>query len=981
MERALRSTLALLLAVLWTSLSFAQTEAPVSLHEAVDRLLVSSVPHLSSGPASDGIYLRRLSLDLRGVVPTGEELTEFRADTNPSKRAAWVDRFMVDPLHQERMADWLDKLLMQRRPAAQVDRNQWIKWLRDAVENRATLDKLATQVLTAKWWDNSERPSLRFFLERTGDPHMITRDLSRVFFGRDMQCNQCHNHPSVDEYLQIDYHGMLAFVSASGLVEGVTKDDKGAEVKAQMYIERPGADAPFESVFEKGVALRSGPRLPVGPELFENYLEPDARLQTEVPAGAFGNLPKPPMQSRRALLADQLTKQQPTLLARNMANRIWALAFGRGLVHPLDMHHADNPPSNPEALELITRWLLEKQFDHEGLLKELVLTNAYGRSADVSLQPWPIADGPIEQGLNELNELVATATALKDQLGAQRPTLEAADTAAKAELEKVNTAWRAAQTARNGVRAELDKAEAVFNDAKKKSDDAAAAANVAAKKHQDSQSRIALLDEAQAKIQQAIALAGGAADAELNAAIATAKARADAGRAELPNLEKASVDAKAAAATVLAAVDPPRAKLKELAAALDVQQKSLATADIAYAAARQTWAQQHMELGRLQSRIGQAENCIALGAAIAAARNAVGESTGLQSLLAAEQAKLPALETQVQQAVAALGAGNTQLATATSAMNSAKQALAKHEAELAQLRETLAGLEKSVTLVTTPDPIKAASAAISETLVAKMSATSGLTQTISEQEKSVANATIELGKLQAAQASAEQARAAQLALLTTKKTEVDAKAAGLEELKVKAREAWATVLEDQRTQLAVSRSRALSPEQLGQSILRVTGIFNNYVQVELAELQKSAPLPADADAATQAKRQLQAVRGANDKLRGNSDVFASLYASGVGQTSDDYFASPDQALYMANGGAVFPWSGPSGQNVTARMIAQPDNNLAAQDLYNTLLDREATASEVALVNESLTTAGAARAAVCQELVWAVLTSVEFRFYR
>lgn len=979
--RWLVGSLGLLIALSWCSSIYAQAEPPVSLHEAVDRLLTSSSPQIAAGPAADGAYLRRLSIDLRGVAPTGEELTEFRADVNPNKRAAWIDRFLADPLHQERMVDWLDKLLMQRRPAAQVDRNLWIKWLRDAVENRVPLDKLTAGVLTAKWWDNSERPALRFFLERTGDPHLITRDVSRVFFGRDMQCNQCHNHPLVDEYLQIDYQGMLAFVSGSGLVEGTTKDDKGADVKSQMYVERPGADAPFESVFEKGVALRSGPRFPVSTELFEPYLEPDARLQAELPAGAFANLPKPPVASRRALLAEQLTRQQPALLARNMANRIWALVFGRGLVHPVDMHHADNPPSHPEALDLITRWLLEKQFDHEGLLRELVLTNAYGRSTDSPLQPWPIADGPLEQGANEISALVASASSLKDKLNAELPGLQAADETAKTEMEKTNTTWREAQTARNTVRAELDKAEAVFNDAKKKSDDAATAANVAAKKHQDSQSRIGLLDEAQAKIQQAIALAGGVADAELNAAIATAKARADAARADLPNLEKATNDAKAAATAALTGLDAPRAKLKEIAAALDVQQKNLATADAAYASSRQAWAQKHSQLMNHQSRITQAENCLTLGQAIAAARTAVTESSGMQTQLVAEQAKVPALEVQVQQAVAALNLGNTQLATATGAMNTAKQSLAKHEAELAQLRETLAQLEKSTTLVTTPDPLKAASAAINETLVAKMSATSGLTSTVAEQEKSVANATVELAKLQAAQASAEQSRAAQVTLVATKKAEVDAKVSALEELKGKAREAWSAVLEDQRTELGLARSRPLSPEHFGQSVLRVTGIFNNYVQAELAELQKVTPLPADADATAQAKRQLQAVRGASDKLRGNVDVFANLYASGVGQTADDYFASPDQALYMANGGSVFAWSGPNGQNVTARMIAQPDNSVAAQDLYKSLLGREATAGEVALVNEALTTAGAARPAVCQELVWGILTSVEFRFYR
>ncbi len=645
------------------------------LHAAIDRLLTAPVPHVVAGPAADGTYLRRLSLDLRGVVPTGEELTEFKADSNPNKRAVWVDRFLADPLHQERMVDWLDKTLMQRRPAAQVDRNAWIKWLRQAVENRVTIDKLATQILTAPWWTNSERPSLRFFLERSGDPHLVTRDLSRVFFGRDMQCNQCHNHPLVNEYLQIDYQGMLAFVVASGLVEGVTKDDKGADVKAQMYAERPGADAPFESVFEKGVMLRSGPRLPVSTEIFEAYLEPDQRLQADVPAGAFGNLPKPPMQSRRALLAEQLTRAQPQWLARNFANRIWALVFGRGLVHPVDMHHADNPPSNPEALDLISRWLLDNQFNHEGLLRELILTEAYGRNAEVALQLWPIADGPVDHGAQQIAEMLSAATAMKEKANAGLPAAQAADEAASAELEKANTTWREAQAARNAARAELDKGEAAFNDVKKKSDDAATAAAVAAKKHQDAQTRIGLLDEVQAKIQQSIALAGGAADAELNTAIATAKARADAARAELPNLDKAASDSKAAAATALAAVDAPRAKLKELAAALDVQQKNLAVVDNAYATARQTWAQKHAELVVMQQRLAQAENVLKLGEAIATARANAAESSGLESQLVAEKAKLPALEEQVKIALAAVEAMNSQVAASTAALNTSKQAL------------------------------------------------------------------------------------------------------------------------------------------------------------------------------------------------------------------------------------------------------------------------------------------------------------------
>lgn len=952
------------------------------LHTIIDRLLVAELPHLSASPAPDGVFLRRLSLDLRGVVPTAEELAAFKSDTDPNKRATWVDRFMSDPLHQEHMVDWLDKTLMQRRPFAQVDRNAWLKWLRDSVEAKTSLSALVTQILTANWWDNSQRPALRFFLERSGDPHLITRDLSRVMLGRDQQCNQCHDHPLVDEYRQVDYQGMFAFISGSGLVEGTTKDDKGADVKSQLYVERPGADAPFESVFVKGVALRTGPRLPVGVEIQETYLEPDARLQKDPQPTAFAGAPKPPVQSRRAMLADQLVNRQTRLFARNFANRIWAIAFGRGLVHPLDMHHADNPPAHPEVLEHLTTALIDMQFDYDRLLKELVLTNAYGRATDTDFQPWPIAlTAPADAGAAGLAEIVAAATARKDLLNAELTKANEADTVAEQELEKVSTAWREAQAVRNAARAEVDKAEAAFNDVKKKSDDAAAAHQVAIKKHQDSAARIALIDEAAAKLQQAIGLSAGGADAELAAALAASKAKADAARAELPALEKASVDAKAGADTALAAVEAPRAKVKEAAGALAVQQTALATADASYAQARQAWASGRSRIALLMQQLDRCEDCLAMVEAITAARQQAGQRSAVESQLVAEQGKLPGLNEQVKVANDALAVGNQQLADANAALTSSKQAMAKHEAELAQLRETLAQLEKATALVSTPDPLKAASAVINENLAAKTASTSGLVTTLSQNEQAVTTATTNLAALQAAHATASQTLAAQQNVIAGKQTELNAQATSLNESISQARDAWQTVMSNQQVALAVGATRPLSPEQLGQSILRITGVFDNYVNVELAELQKNSPLPEGADAATLAKRQQQAVRGAWDKLRGNVDIFANLYASGVGQTADEFFASPDQALYMANGGAVFPWSGPNGQNVTARMIAQKDNTAAATELITILLARDPQPGEIAFVAEQLTAAGDARAAVCQELVWATLTGVEFRFYR
>jgi hypothetical protein len=172
----------------------------------------------------------------------------------------------------------------------------------------------------------------------------------------------------------------------------------------------------------------------------------------------------------------------------------------------------------------------------------------------------------------------------------------------------------------------------------------------------------------------------------------------------------------------------------------------------------------------------------------------------------------------------------------------------------------------------------------------------------------------------------------------------------------------------------------LSPEQFGWSILTATNIMSSYIGNEKTELDKNAPLSADAPAAEQYARLLQTVRGARDKLQGNIDTFSSLYSSGVGQTSDDFFASPDQALFVANGGAVYVWAAPNGNNLTNLAIQNPDPRSAVELLARGLLARAASPSELEWVPELIGKNPESKPAVFHELVWGILAGVEFRIY-
>ena len=461
----------------------------VTVSQRIDQLLVMEPELLTAPEGAAGQLLRRLSLDLRGVVPTREELDAFVTDPSPERWSMWVGKFLTDPLCDEHLVTFLDRTLMLRRPHAQVDRASWLAYLREQVAADLPLDTLAKQLLFAPWWNRDHRPAQKFFLDRGGDPNLIARDIGRVFLGRDMQCAQCHDHPIVDDYKQIDYYGLLAYVSTSGLVETPFKDAEGKDQKVQLYVERAAGDAPFESVFDKGVPFRSGPRLIYQSEQFEEYLMPDARNTTEAPTGALSGVAMPPKVSRHQALAEQLAARSNRAFVANWANRLWSLAFGHGLVQPLDMHHPHNPPSNPQLFELITDGLLEVDMRPRKFLEQLVLSQAYRRGSLL----------PVAASGTESTTSIEVATALRTGVAtklADARSLSTSATAAEAETlaayESALAGWRKVQGDRAAIRTQLDATEAAMLVAKKNSTDAAAACAAAVKRQADNQSRISL---------------------------------------------------------------------------------------------------------------------------------------------------------------------------------------------------------------------------------------------------------------------------------------------------------------------------------------------------------------------------------------------------------------------------------------------------------------------------------------------------------
>jgi hypothetical protein len=351
-------------------------QAPAGpLHRHIDRLLGASPAFAKAKAplASDAEFLRRVYLDLTGCVPNVADARAFLGDRSPSKRQALVEKLLQSPEHARHLATVLDVTLMERLPDRFVPRAEWSEFLRRSVAANAPWDALAREVLSGDGTDPKNRHRVKFFLDRNGEPNVITRDVSRLFLGTNLQCAQCHDHPRIEEYKQEDYYGLLAFVGRTSFL-----NDR--RTRTAQLAEKADGETTFQSVFDpRKVTKTALPRVPGGDAIKDP--PPDkAKLYVVAPAPGVASVPS---YSRRARLAAAITRSDYVPFRRNIANRLWALMMGRGLVDPLDMDHPANPPSHPELLDLLADDIAARKFNMRDFLREVALSEAYQRSSEL----------------------------------------------------------------------------------------------------------------------------------------------------------------------------------------------------------------------------------------------------------------------------------------------------------------------------------------------------------------------------------------------------------------------------------------------------------------------------------------------------------------------------------------------------------------------------------------------------------------------
>lgn len=384
------------------------------LHVRIDQLIEAKAGGPLAPLAADAEFHRRIYLDLAGRVPSVDETKVFLADTALDKREKLINRLLASDDHERRLSQVLHVMLMERLG----DHEEWQKFLRNSIKANKPWDQLVREIVNPDANNEQTRGSALWYskrLENYGqnpvDLPALVRDVGRHFLGIDVQCAQCHDHLFVDDYKQEYYAGLFAFVGHATL----RTDLKFPAVAIKPLDKR----IDFMSVFVKEPKA-VGPKLPGGEEVAIPVLADNEKF--EQPPEPGKSIPGVPKFNTLRILSERLPRAENNLFTRNIVNRLWWLMMGRGLVQPLDLHHAGNPPSHPELLDLLSKELAAHQFDMRWLLRELALSKSYQRSSFASDES-PVAAAPesyrlaLEKPLSSEQMLAS----LRQALGESKP--------------------------------------------------------------------------------------------------------------------------------------------------------------------------------------------------------------------------------------------------------------------------------------------------------------------------------------------------------------------------------------------------------------------------------------------------------------------------------------------------------------------------------------------------------------------------------
>ena len=921
------------------------------LHVRIDTAIAAGHSGALGKVATDAEFLRRVYLDLHGTVPTTEQVRAFLADEAEDKRLKVVDQLLADPRFSRFMATTFDVMIMERQPDKHVKTPAWRTYLYESFLSGKGLDQLSREILSADGADPKLRSAVRFYLDREGEPNRLTRDVGRIFFGMDLQCAQCHDHPLIDDYYQEDYYGIFAFLNRSFVFT--------AKDKKVFFAEKAEGNVSFKSVFTQE-AGQSGPCLPEAMPIEEPQFKKGEEYQVK-PAKNVRPIPK---YSRRKQLAARATSGENLAFNRNLANRLWAHMMGKGLVEPVDLYHSDNPAVNPELMELLATELVQLKFDLRAFLRELALSQTYQRSLDVPTGP-SLTKDQVQQ------QLVALEADHKQRVVASQQLSNEIEELRKQRLqEKEKLAPLTKQLA--GLSKPLE-------ELRKKATAAQKVASESQKQLTMKRSQLVSLEAAAASTEQAAKALPK--EAELQKAAGTLRKRAQQLKPQVVAAEKDYQPKNVAAVSASKML----AEKEQLATELNTQanqlQDKIGQLTVQVRGTRSKYQQQNQLVTLIAEQITDINRLVEYGGLVAAANQSRQGFEKIEDEFQSMTAKVTSLSSSLADLEKALQKAQQTNATATKEV----ARLQRRQSALEQLDQLLPQLANDLEKVSTQLPkdqeVVDVQQQIKQRLATLPTVTNQTAKSLLETEAVVKSSGKQMGDMQPRVAKGKQELADLTPQATALKKQFESARSLAKENEEKRMAVYHKLVERSERQFAVASLKPMTPEQIAWSTMQVLGVVQKQRVASQAELDKKSPLSeADQkDPAKLAERAKQLEDAVYAKLKGNEASFVKLFGAGAGQPQGDFFATVDQALFMANGGLIRGWLSPSSGNLSDRLNKQTDSPALVEDLYISILSRRPTQGETESVIQYLSDRGKERSQAIQEIVWALVTSVEFRF--
>jgi hypothetical protein len=372
-------------------------EVPVNY---VDEHVVAKLAKLNiqqSGQASDGEFLRRVSIDTIGCLPSPAEARAFINDKDPKKRQTKIDQLLRHPLHAELWATKLSDVTGNNTEAlehpAEKRSKMWHDWLRKRIAENRPYHEIVRGILgaTSREGDNpdtwigksrsmdesaaasfessyAERATLDLFWARRDlTLEQMAEQIAAAFLGVRLQCAQCHKHP-YDRWTQEDYR---AFANIFGQVK------VGASPEAKQQVDQENKRRAKIKEDNRKIGM-----------LREVYVDEESphRLNHPVnnrplPAKTLGGPELEMKGDAREGLFRWLMQSDNRFLARSFVNRVWEHYFGMGIVDPVDDFSVANPPSNEKLLDALANDFVDHNYDVRHIERTILRSQTYQLSS------------------------------------------------------------------------------------------------------------------------------------------------------------------------------------------------------------------------------------------------------------------------------------------------------------------------------------------------------------------------------------------------------------------------------------------------------------------------------------------------------------------------------------------------------------------------------------------------------------------------